>query len=62
MCEYQKQVKKFSIIQVQDCICNVVQNRRIVILLNVEVFSILFSLLHSATVVLDLLISCLRKA
>jgi hypothetical protein len=39
MCEYQKQVKKFSIIQVQDCICNVVQNRRVVILLNVEVCS-----------------------
>jgi hypothetical protein len=33
------QLEKFSIIQVQDCICNVVQNRRIVILLNVEVSS-----------------------
>ena len=33
------QVEKFSIIQVQDCICNVVQNRRIVVLLNVEVCS-----------------------
>ena len=31
------QVQKFSIIQVQDCICNVVLNHRIVILLNVEV-------------------------
>ena len=36
------QVEKFSIIQVQDCICNVVQNRRIVILLNVEVSSPFF--------------------
>ena len=31
------QVQKFSIIAVSECICKVVQNRRIVILLNIEV-------------------------
>ena len=31
------QVQKWSIITVSECICNVVQNRRIVILLNIEV-------------------------
>jgi hypothetical protein len=31
------QMEKLSIIAVHECICNVVQSRRIVILLNIEV-------------------------
>jgi hypothetical protein len=31
------QLEKHSIIEVQECICNVIQNRKIVILLNLKV-------------------------